>query len=337
MSASEQFPKHPNFFKNPDDLDRAIANISTTLNLNPDGWHQLQREIIPYLLDHHGLMTTLAKDNQFLTQIISDFLLGNKRVLVAGGSPGNGKSLLVTEIRKYHDIFSNLDPSLNFPLAFIPWDKTRQMFYLCIGSLVGKEVKPPAGVAPTVILRLISEVITDTCLFVVKHYPDARVLVEVPMSGNRGEQVVYELDNNRIPHTVLAMHSPAMENEILHRGHRDSKNSGQPPAMLKIRSEILEKMVGSVSLQNKEEEDEVIFHFWQLFMVFGRQGNVVTWDPNTDRDAFEQTRQEYQVNDAKPDDILPFPLLPYIRSQFEARLSLLPKAQLDAIIKLAGG
>lgn len=336
MTFSEQFPGYAGFFKDSDELDRAISNLAQVLNLNPTGWMQLEKEVIPFLLEQHGLMPVLVKDHEVLTQIIREFLLGQKRVLVAGGSPGNGKSLFVTEIRKYHHIFSNIDESLNFPLAFIPWDKSRACFYEVITEMVGHQVKPPKGVAAPEILDMISEVISDTCQFVLKHHPTARLMVEVPLTGDRGEKVIYDLDKQGIPYNAVAMFSPAMEREIFERGRRDVETSGQPEAMLKMRAEILQRMIGEIQLPSRQQEDEVIFHYWQLLFQLGRQGHVIEWDPNDDRDNFEVTRESFKQKDVKPDDLSPLPLFGFIKRQFETRLELMPAAKRERMIAMAG-
>jgi hypothetical protein len=272
MGNPDQFSGHRGFFKEPADQERTIEALKSVLNLNPDGWQQIEKEVIPYLLSHHGLLPEMVQFNQELTEIIRSFLLGERKVLVLGGQPGHGKSLLLTELRKYHSILSSIDNSLNFPLAIIPWDKSRACFYQVVSESAGHEVRPPQGVASQEILELISEVMSDVCQFVLRHYPLARLIVEAPLTGNRGERVVYDLDGQRIAYQIVIMFSEQMEQEILLRGHRDSATSGQPEAMLTIRKQILDQMVGDLLSLSPEQAKRIIIKYWKLFLAFGKEG-----------------------------------------------------------------
>ncbi len=331
-SRGEPFPQSLPFFKDGQQRDQAISNVANAINLQPNGWSQLEREVIPFLFSEPGIMKSLVSANPELGGVVRDFLTGRSKVTLVGGVPGNGKSLLVTGLRRLHEIYSGLDPSLQFPLAVVPWDKVHEEFFKVLSTQSDQEIKPPSGETDPVIRNEVSQVMLDTVMFLGNQTRNARILVEAPLYGGRGKVIQDAFEKHHIPGQTVVMNSPEMQREITKRGSRDVTTSGQPEAIAAIDDSLLRSMVGSYKIPSEKRKDTVKQNYWNI-SVGERGGVVVTWNPNTDRPGFELTRAQYKEHATRPDDYSPEPLGTLVTALINARLSLIPNAKFLELVE----
>lgn len=324
------FPGTKHYFSSEVVRQQALRNIAKKLNFDSRNLNLVEQHIIPTVLSHTGLLIEWLSQNNDLSANISNFLSGKTKVMIIGGVPGNGKSLLATEIRKITEIYTHLDVSLSFPLVFIPWDKAHDIFYKQLSNKAGFVIEPPSGESPNEVIKMVSSVMRDTVSFMQQWHPDSRIIVEVPLYGGRGDEIVKGLAHRGTPFSILVMHSEPMFHEIIQKGKRDVETSGKPEAMLSIRRKIVQNMAGDYKIATKKQGG-ILKNFWNVYTHW-YEGSVIEWDPNANRDAFEKTNKDFILNDAKPDDLSPIPLENYISRQYDSIFDLMTKEKFKAFV-----
>jgi len=319
------------FYNQQESVDRVVATISDKVGIPITRLVRGREDLVHYIIDGSNLTRELATRNQNLENVIFNFLTGDNRLLIIGGDPGNGKSLLATDVRRFDQVYQSLDENLEHPLAFIPFDKARQFFFLKLSERLGYDIPLPKGASPEWMMEMVERAMMSTTFFVLDNYSKARVIVEAPLFNNRGENIVYEAERRNYGVQTVIMHSPDTFFEILDKGKRDVATSGQPEAMVKMRRIRLESITGDIELP-VEAENQILKRHWET-MLRGRRGVVVEWSPVEIRQAFEDTRKEFVAHDQKPDVLTPIPVGTFISHQYELMFDLLGGKKLEALFE----
>ncbi|MGI5840820.1 MAG: hypothetical protein ACOX6N_01235 [Patescibacteria group bacterium] len=311
----KRFAKSVDFFSDRDTVERVVDSISEKMGVPVRRLVEGKEELARYVVEGSSLSRELVLKNSALEQAIFSFLFGYNRLLVIGGDPGNGKSLLATDIRRFSQVFRAIDENLEFPLAFIPFDKVRETFFLRLSERLGYKVPLPKGTSPDWMMETVERVMASTTFFVLDNYPKSRVIVEAPLFSSRGENIIYEAEGRDYGIQTIIVHSPEMYLEIINRGSRDVDTSGQPEAMVQLRMRRLKSITGDANF-DFDTENKILRGQWET-MLRGRKSLIIEWSPNELREPFEETRKEFITQNQRPDLLTPLPLGPYIKSQFD--------------------
>ena len=284
--------------------------------------NELLDEIQISIASQPGILQTIVNINPGLINRLALFLEGTKRLLIVGGESANGKSLLVAELALQYTLVERMQPTPNSALAIISYDRIHQLFLYQLGERIGMEIQPPVGETHPRARRLISYLMRDTVLFALSYLsPSTRVIMEAPLLNQRGEIVLDHLYMWKAHTQVLFMHSPETWRRVLHEGTRISKNSGQVPAMKRMRAWRLERL-GATSL-SISEQDRALHDDW-VGQLAGRDGMVVSWDPRDNEHNYQLTVQRFRQLNIRPDILGPDVLQQYVSSVTDSILSTLP-------------
>lgn len=89
----------------------------------------LKSEIVSYLFPQSGVLPSMMKQYSSLGNRIVAWLIGEKPVLIIGGEPASGKSLLMGELILRHSELIKLDPGLQRSLALISYDQIHTLIF----------------------------------------------------------------------------------------------------------------------------------------------------------------------------------------------------------------
>lgn len=285
----------------------------------PANWVDPRVKVVSTLIEQSGVLPQMVKRNPDLSSRITDFFIGPQNILVIGGESGMGKSLINSDLRKMHgDLQLLLPEELRTGLAVISWDRTHKAFFEEVSTEIGETTPLPKGETAAVGRRIVSAILGDQIRFIMKYLqPNSRILLEAPLIDTRGETVFQELDGYRHQVQTLIMHSPRTRSETLEQG-RLMETSGQRESMLSIREKLLSTILGNTSsIISPDEQDEIIRGWWvQRLAEWG--GMVVEWDPDDNREGYNNSVETFKQMGIKPDVLSPRGLSRFTRNQLES-------------------
>lgn len=286
----------------------------------PSDWDDPRRRVVATLMEQSGILPQMVSRNPELSQRVTDFLLGERGILVVGGESGMGKSLIGADLRKMHEDLQRILPEgLRTKLVVITWDRTHKVFFDQVSTEAGWSIPLPKGETHSEGRKIVSPVLGDQIRYAKKYLgPDTIILLEAPLIDNRGETIFRELGEFRGETQTLIMHSPKTRYETLQKAERLMETSGQRDSMVAIREKLLYRIMGGAYKSLSDgEQDEVIRRWWiQKLREWG--GMVVDWDPDDNREGFNNSVEGFKQAGIRTDLLSPRALSYFTRSQIDS-------------------
>lgn len=314
-------------------FDSPPEYLSDLLKHPPNDWDDPQVRVVSTLIEQSGILPQMAARNSGLPGRVADFMVGERKILIVGGESGMGKSLISADLRKiHHDLQFVLPEQLQTKLAVISWDRTHQAFYEEVSTEAGETVPLPNGETPLVGRKIVSSILGDQIQFIKKYLgADVRILLEAPLINTRGETVFSELRQYKTETQTFVMHSPKMRYETLQEG-RLMPTSGQTDSMQSIRDKLLFAILRTTYEHlSPEEQDEKIKRWW-IKQLKRWGGMLVEWDPDDNRDVYNNSIASYKEMAIKPDILSPRGLSRFTRNQLESIFRTIP--DIDQFLRL---
>ncbi|HEU5379560.1 MAG TPA: hypothetical protein VFV38_29405 [Ktedonobacteraceae bacterium] len=290
----------------------------------------------PYLLSRPGILPTMLRNHPSLGERIEAFFSGQKPILIIGGEPANGKSLLMGELILRLSELERSHAGSKSRLTLISYDRVHSLFFEYLAKETRKKASPfkclpgrnrrrdllPEGETHPDVRRLVTSIMRDLLHFAFSYLPQTTpIIMEAPLIGHRGEAAVDELHTRAFPLQTFIVHSPTMWNWIFEEEERLSDRSAHKLAMQQIRNKLLQR--AQDTWLSPEEEAEKIARFWQDWLL-DRDGILLSWNPEHDKKGFEVTRDLLKTNRIQPDPLAPPFLLDYAISHIQAVLRAVP-------------
>lgn len=314
--------EHGSFGQRADNLPEYISDL---LKHPPNDWNDPRVRVVNTLIQQSGILPQMAARNPGLPERVADFLVGERRILIVGGESGMGKSLMGADLRKLHSHLQFVLPEqLHTKLAVISWDRTHQAFFEEVSTEAGETVPLPKGETHLAGRRIISNVLGDQVQFIRKYLgKNVRILLEAPLIDTRGETVFSELEQYKAETQTFVMHSPKTRHETIREG-RLMPTSAQTDAMESMRDKLLLSILGTTHKHlSPETQDEIIKRWWiQKLEKWG--GMLVEWDPDDNRDGYNNSIASYKEMHIKPDILSPRGLSRFTRNQLESIFRTVP-------------
>lgn len=217
-------------------------------------------------------------------------------------------------------------------MAVISWDRTHQAFFEEVSTEIGETIPLPEGETNIAGRRIVSNVLGDQVRFIRKYLGgDMPILLETPLIDIRGETVFSELKQYGAEVQTFVMHSPKMRYETLQQG-RLMPTSGQIDSMQSIRDKLLFSILGTTHEHlPPEAQDEITKRWWaQKLEQWG--GILIEWNPDDNRDGYNNSVELYMEMAIKPDILSPRGLSRFTRNQLESIFRTIP--DIDQFLRL---
>lgn len=263
-------------------------------------------EIVSYIFSQSGVLPSMMKQHPSLGNKITAWLTGEKPVLIIGGEPASGKSLLMGElILRYRELVK-LHSSVQRTLALISYDQIHTLvFKHFIGICkINEQNFLPEGETDPEARKLVTDIMRHVLLFAIEHLSkNTPIILEAPLIDYRGEAIVDELITASIPVQVLIMHSPPMRLRVLNQDEQQIRErSAQALAMEQIHETLLRER--EITLTSKQDQDRALEESWKHWLNH-REGLVLSWNPADDEDGFERTISMLKEMGIPPDPLIP--------------------------------
>lgn len=264
---------------------------------------ELKDEIISSLRHEPGMLACLLRRHEPLGPKLAAWFAGEKPVLLIGGEPGMGKSLLMGDLAMQYELLAQVHQTLCRPLALISYDRVHFLFLKCLAerTVPGQRSFLPEGETHLEARQLISLILQELLLFAAcRLAPGTRIILEAPLIGQRGENLLAMLPDMAGQIQVLILHSPAMWEEIL-RQQPARETSAHALAMRQIHEVLLYQRA---ILPGEQEIDLALQQSWQAWLKV-YDGCLLTWNPHEDRGSYLHTQAALQAHEITPDPLSP--------------------------------
>jgi len=279
-------------------------------------------DILSYLITRAGILSGIMERYSFLGERIVAWITGEKPLLIIGGEPASGKSLLMGELALRLSELRELYPGLQSPPILISYDQVHYLFLKQLLDASDESNFLPEGETHPEARKLISAILQDILNYALCDYrpKNTPIIFEAPLMGYRGEDVV---KNSRWKGMqILITYSPAMQSRILQQEQQQvRKVSAQPLAIRQIHKVLLEERA-IVSLTQQEQDNELI-KSWERWLD-NREGLVLTWDPADDEVGFTSIKETLKEKCIPSDPLAPPAINAYAIDCIEARLKEIP-------------
>ncbi len=293
---------------------------------------ELKDNISSYLVSQTGILPGMIRRYPPIKTRITAWLVGEKPVLIIGGEPGSGKSLLMGELALRHSELVQLYPELQSSLVLISYDRVH---YLFLKRLAERGVGStnnflPEGETHPEARKVITKILRDILLFCVLHFPrNARIILEAPLIDHRGEALVDDLSAWGSPMQVLIIHSSAMQSQVLQQERRYTcEMSAQPLAIRQIHEALLQRR--GITSRYQQAQDYELTRSWEQWLD-NREGLVLSWDPADDEGGFEHTKKALKANDIPQSPLAPKVINKYTSCLIEVVLEMIPNLEEFAV------
>lgn len=276
---------------------------------------RLKAEIISHLLFQSGILACLMRKHTSLGRRIAAWFVGESPILLIGGEPGNGKSLLMGDLILQHRLLTKIYPDLGPPPALISYDRVHYLFLKCLKDLTAPHLQTflPEGETHPQARKLITQVLQDVLLFAIDHLSvRTPIVLEAPLIGCRGEDLIETLGHLGLAAQIFIMHSPTMRAQILRNPQltmRETSAAGL--AMRQIHEALLRQRAISCS---EEAEDVALKKSWEHWLN-NHEGIVLAWHPVEDEEDFIHTRKMLEMMNFTSDPLSPDMLCKYTLSR----------------------
>ncbi len=293
---------------------------------------ELTAGIVSYVFSRSGILPTMRRRHASLEERAAAWLTGEKPLLIIGGEPAHGKSLLMGELALRHNELVELYPTLQAPPALISYDRVHYLFLKRLAEIdmPGARDFLPEGETHPEARKLITKLMRDVLLFAVYHLPkNTPIILEAPLIGNRGEELVDEPAAWGFQMQIFIVYSPAMWVRVLHQAEQQAREmSAQAPAMQQIHEALLRQR--GITLPSNQAQDSALMKSWQQWLG-QREGIILSWDPADDEAGFAHTKEMLKARHIPPNPLSPQVLSQYTTCLIEAVLETIPDPRAFAL------
>ena len=289
---------------------------------------ELTNNISSYLISHTGLLPGMIRRYPSLKTRIAAWLMGEKPLLIIGGEPGSGKSLLMGELALRHSELVQLYPDLQSSLVLISYDRVHYLFlkHLAERGVGSTHNFLPEGETHPEARKLITNILRDILLYSLFHFPkNTRVILEAPLIDYRGEALVDDLSAWDTSMQVLIIHSSAMQSRVLQQERQHTWDMSARPLAIRQIHEALLKQKGIISRYQQTQDYELI-RSWEQWLG-NREGLVLLWDPADDEDGFEHTKKALKANHIPQSPLAPPIINKYTSCLIDVVLEMIPNLE----------
>ncbi|HEY1352795.1 MAG TPA: hypothetical protein VGF67_24535 [Ktedonobacteraceae bacterium] len=282
---------------------------------------ELKAAYISHLLVQPGIVACLLRKYSDLRTRVGAWLVGEKPILLIGGEPGNGKSLLMGDLVSQHRALAKIYPGLQTPPALISYDRVHYLFlkHLHERSTPHPHCFLPEGETHPQARQYITGILQDALLFTMQQLPaHTPIALEAPLIGHRGEEIIATLKRLGYGSQIFIMHSPAMWAQILYNPRLLTRTtSASALAMRQIHEDLLQQRALS------QAGDSALKESWEHWLQ-DHEGMVLAWHPLEDEADFLYTRHMLQAMQFPSDPLYPDILQEYTISCINRILDLQP-------------
>jgi len=294
--------------------------------------YKIETKITTHLLSQPGILFSLMRKYPSLEERITAWLTGEKPVLIIGGEPGNGKSLLMGELALYYSELVKQHTGSFAPLALISYDRIHYLFLKRLAEIHPPHTSSflPEGETHPVARQYISQILRDILLFALQHFPQrTSIMLEAPLIEYRGENLLDELKDWNHQMQIIIMHSPTMWKRVVQEKQSDREaRSAQTPAMQQIHQALLHQR--GITQHSQQEQEHALVKSWEQWLG-QREGMLLSWNPAEDETSFVYTKAALKTKGIIPDPLTPQELHGYTLDLIETSLKKMPNPETFAI------
>ncbi len=300
------------------------------LHTEKDAMRELRNDIFSHLISQKGILPSMMRRHSSLGMKIVAWLTGEKPILVIGGEPASGKSLLMGELTlRYNEL---VKPHVDLQLPLISYDRVHYLFLkrLMEVSIGSAHDFLPEGETHPGARKYITHILRDVLQFAVLSLPkNIPIIFEAPLIDHRGEDVVDALAAWGASAQVFILHSPAMQSRILQQEEQRTRGmSARPPAIRQIHEGLLKQR--GITSRSQQAQDDELMRSWKQWLG-DRDGLVLSWDPADDEAGLVYTKEILRANHIPSNPLTPQAINKYTASRIEVVLGELPDLEAFAI------
>ena len=291
---------------------------------------ELESDIFSYLISQKGILAGMMKRYPFLGMEVVAWLTGQKPLLIIGGEPASGKSLLMGELTlRYNEL---VKPRSDSQLSLISYDRVHYLFLERLMEMgIGRSYEfLPEGETHPRARKCITHILHRVLLFAVSHLPkNTPIILEAPLIDHRGEKIVDEFMVQDGSAQVFILHSPSMQSRILLQEKQQTRRmSAQPLAIQQIHEGLLKQR--AITLHSRQAQDDELMRSWEHWLG-NRDGLVLNWDPADDEAGFAYLKETLKANNIPSNPLTPQVINKYTASLIEEVLEKLPNLEVLAM------
>ncbi len=300
MSGNKEIPQDVN----PSQESSTAPHIHDIQQNPPDNWDDQRVKLLYVAMENSGVLPDMIRRNPSLPDRLSDFLFGDKNILLVGGESGMGKSLISAEIRSLYADLAQVIPTEKLPeLVVSTWDRTHQQFYDEVSAAASTTIQLPQGETPLIGRKMVSDVLEYQARFALRHINrNARILIESPLIDTRGETLFDNLAPFNENIQTFIMHSPDSRNKTLEEG-RSMDTSGQPDSMNQIRERLLTKILPKDNIPTSHDAQDEVIKKWWIEQMKQYNGVLIEWSPYDNEQGYRNSVEKYEQRDIRPDHV----------------------------------
>jgi hypothetical protein len=295
--------------------------------MGEEGGNERETRIIRYLLASPGILGCIMRRERALGKRIAAWLTGEKPILLIGGEPGNGKSLLMGELVLRYSELARIDRGMRETPALISYDRVHYLFLKRLMERKGLEIEEilPEGETHPEARKMISAILRDVLVFAARHLPEnTSIVLEAPLIGHRGENLIEAISALGFKLQILIIYSSVMWGQMLYNQQEIRETSARALAMKQIHEALLRQR--GIELHPKQTEDKALVKSWRKWLDH-HEGMVLSWDPVEDESGFIHTREALQAEKIPPDPLTPSLLHEHAADCIERMLNLHPNPE----------
>jgi hypothetical protein len=288
---------------------------------------ELKTGIVSYLFSQQGILPHLLRQYPLLGTRIATWAIGEKPVLIIGGEPGNGKSLLMGELVLRYNEMALRYHTIPLPLTLISYDQIHYLFLKRLSMINTSHPQQflPEGETHPEARTLITEIMWHILLFALQHrLQNAPIILETPLIDHRGEDLISKITALNFQMQIFIMHSPAMRMRSLYDEKRRTEISAHPLAMQQIHEVLLQQR--GVMTYSKEAQDDALAKSWEQWLDHC-DGMVLSWNPAYDEEGFLYTKRLLEAMNIRTDPLSPALLEKYTLCVIEMALKMIPNLE----------
>jgi Cdc6-like AAA superfamily ATPase len=285
----------------------------------------VETQMMTHFFSQIGILSSLVRKHSSLEKRIAAWFTGERPVLIIGGEPGSGKSLLMGELALRYSELMKRHVSSFAPLRLISYDRVHYLFLRRLAEIHPPHTSTflPEGETHPEARQCISQIMRDLLLFALRHFPQrAPIALEAPLIEYRGENLLDDFKDWHQQMQVIIMYSPTMWKRVVQeKHHRREMISAQTSAMQRIHHALLQQR--GITQHSQQEQERALIESWERWLG-QREGMLLPWNPAEDEAGFAHTKAALQARGIHPDPLAPNELQEHTHELIEILLRSLP-------------